>query len=144
MKIAICSSLDFIDEIKNIANKLVSFGHEVTLPQTAEMIYKGEVSYEQVMKEKENGEFANRGIKQDSLNYYFSKIKEADAILVLNFTKKNIEGYIGGAVFLEMGFAHILGKKIFLFHNVPKMSYSNEIGMMQPTIINEDLSKIIK
>jgi hypothetical protein len=61
MKIAICSSLDFINEIKETADKLVQLGHEVTLPQTAEKIYKGEATYEQVMEEKENGEFANRG-----------------------------------------------------------------------------------
>jgi len=142
MKIAICSSLDFITEIKETADKLVALGYEVTLPQTAEKIYKGEATYEQVMEEKENGEFANRGIKQDSLNYYFGKIKEADAVLVLNLKKKDIAGYIGGAVFLEMGFAHVLGKKIFLLNEVPIISYSDEIRMMQPIVLNNDLSKI--
>jgi hypothetical protein len=143
MKIAICSSLDFIDEIKDTADKLTSLGHEVALPQTAEKIYKGEATYEQVMEEKKTGEFANRGIRQDSLKYYFGKINEADAILVLNPEKKNIKGYIGGAVFLEMGFAHVSGKKIFLLDEVPELSYTDEIRMMQPVVINGDLSKII-
>jgi len=142
MKIAICSSLDFINEIKETADKLVQLGHEVTLPQTAEKIYKGEATYEQVMEEKSNGEFANRGIKQDSLNYYYGKIKEADAIIVLNLKKKDTEGYIGGAVFLEMGFAHVLGKKIFLLNEIPEISYKDEIKMMQPIILEGKLSKI--
>lgn len=144
MKIAICSSLDFINDIKETADKLVQLGHEVTLPQTAEKIYKGEATYEQVMEEKENGEFANRGIKQDSLNYYYGKIKEADAIIVLNLKKKDIEGYIGGAVFLEMGFAHVLGKKIFLLNDIPEISYKDEIRMMQPIVLNGNLGLIEK
>lgn len=142
MKIAICSSLDFTTEIKEIADKLISSGHEVTLPQTAEKIYKGEATYQQVMKEKENGDIVSRGIRQDSLNYYFSKIGESDAILVLNLKKKDTEGYIGGAVFLETGFAHVLKKKIFLFNDIPKLSYTDEIRMMQPIVIKGDLSKI--
>lgn len=142
MKIAICSSLDFINEIKEVADKLILAGFDVTLPQTAEKIYNGEATHEQVMEEKENGEFANRGIRQDSLNYYFGKIKEADAILVLNMKKKYIDGYIGGAVFMEMGFAHVLGKKIFLYNDVPTMFYTDEIRMMQPVFINGDISKI--
>jgi hypothetical protein len=142
MKIAICSSLDFIEEIKNTADKLIPMRHEVTLPQTAEKIYNGEVTYEQVMDEKKTGEFANRGIRQDSLKYYFGKINDVDAVLVLNLEKKNIPGYIGGAVFLEMGFAHVLGKKIFLLENVPEMSYIDEIRMMQPIVLNGDLKRI--
>lgn len=142
MRIAICSSLDFINEIKETADALALLGHEVTLPQTAEKIFNGESAYEQVMEEKQNGEFANRGIKQDSLNYYYGKIREADAIVVLNFSKKDIEGYIGGAVLLEMGFAHVLGKKIFLFNEVPAMSYTDEIRMMQPIIINGNINSI--
>jgi hypothetical protein len=142
MKIAICSSLDFINEIKEVGEKLSQMGHEVTLPHTAEKIYNGEATYDQVMEEKQNGEFANRGIRQDSLNYYYGKIKEGDAILVLNHKKKDVEGYIGGAVFLEMGFAHVLGKKIYLLNNIPVMSYTDEIKMMQPIILNEDISKI--
>jgi len=142
MKIAICSSLDFINEIKDMADKLIQIGHEIILPQTAEKIYRGEATYEQVMREKETGEFANRGIRQDSLNYYFGKIMEADAILVLNLKKKEISGYIGGAVFLEMGFAHVLNKKIFLFNDIPNISYTDEIRMMQPILIDGDLNKI--
>lgn len=142
MKIAICSSLDFVDKIKIVADKLVAMGHEVMLPQTAEKIYMGEISYEKVMEEKSNGEIVNRGIRQDSLKYYFGKINEAGAILVLNYKKKEIEGYIGGAVFLEMGFAHVLGKKIFLLKNIPKMQYSDEVKMMQPVVIEENFELI--
>ena len=142
MKIAICVSLDFTDQIKNIANQLTKQGHEVILPQTVKMILNGEVTFEQIMREKENGEISKRAIKQNTLRYYFERIKGINAILVLNFDKKGIKSYIGGNVFLEMGFAHVLNKKIFLLNEIPDISYKDEIQAMQPIIINGDFSKI--
>jgi len=142
MKIAICASLDFTGEIKKIADQLTELGHEVIIPKTAEMILNNEVTLEQIMKEKENGEISKRAIRQNTFRYFFERIKEVDAILVLNFDKKGIKGYIGGNVFLEMGFAHVLGKKIFLLNGMPDMLYKDEIIAMQPVILNGDLNKI--
>jgi len=62
--------------------------------------------------------------------------------LVTNFEKNGVKGYIGGAVFLEMGFVHVLHKKIFVLHEIAKMSYVDEIKMMQPVVIGEDMSEI--
>lgn len=142
MKIAICVSLDFTNQINNFNKKLANLGHKVTIPQTAEMILNGEVTFEQIMKEKESGEISKRAIRQNSIKYYFKTIKNVDAILVLNLDKKGIKNYIGGNVFLEMGFAHILNKKIFLLNEIPAMLYKDEIKAMQPIVLCGDLSKI--
>lgn len=106
------------------------------------MILSGKVALEQIIQEKESGEISKRAIQQNSIKYYFEKIKESDAILVLNFDKKGIKNYIGGAIFLEMGFAHILGKQIFLLNEIPDISYKEEIKAMQPTVLNGDLNKV--
>jgi len=142
MKIAICASLDFTNEIIDIAKQLTEQGYEVIIPKTSEMILNKEVTLEQILKEKENGEIFKRAIRQDSIRYYFEVIKKVDAILVLNFDKKGIKNYIGGNVFLEMGFAHVLDKKIFLLNAIPDIFYKDEIEVMQPIIINGDLDKI--
>jgi len=60
----------------------------------------------------------------------------------VNYDKRGIKNYIGGNSFLEMGFAHILQKKIFLLNGIPEIIYSDEIKAMQPTVLNGDLSKI--
>ena len=143
MKIAICASLDFTNEVNDTAKKLAKIGHEVIIPVTSEMILNNKVSLEQIKKEKENGEIWRRMIKQDSIKRYCKKIEDAEAILVLNFDKKGIENYIGGNVFLEMGFAHITNKKIFLLNDVPDVIYKDEIKAMQPIVLNGDLSKIV-
>jgi len=142
MKIAICASLDFNKEIGEIAEQLIKQGHEVLIPETSAMIFNGDISFEQIMKEKENGEIYERIIDQDAIKCHYLKIKESDAILVLNYDKKGINNYIGASTFLEIGFAHILGKKIFLLNDVPDMLHKDEIRGMQPVVLRGDLSKI--
>lgn len=58
-------------------------------------------------------------IENDLIRDYFEKIKNADAILVVNVDKEGISNYIGGNSFLEMGFAHILNKPIFILDLLP-------------------------
>jgi len=142
MKITICASLDFTNEIKDVYDKLIKQGHEASIPKTSEAILSGEISLEQIKKEKETGEISNRAIRENSIMRHFKKVEEADAILVLNLEKKGIQGYIGGNTFLEIGLAYFLNKKIFLLNDIPEMPYTDEIRGMQPTILNGDLSGI--
>lgn len=65
-----------------------------------------------------------------------------NVILVLNLDKKGISNYIGGNTFLEMGFAHVLNKTIYLYNNIPDILYTDEINTMKPIIIGGDLLKI--
>ncbi|MBI3413315.1 MAG: hypothetical protein HY051_04505 [Candidatus Aenigmarchaeota archaeon] len=55
----------------------------------------------------------------------------------MNFDKKGIKNYIGGNTFLEMGFAHVLNKKIFIWNGVPSMPYTDEIIATQPFVMKE-------
>ena len=142
MKIAICASLDFSHEMKGFVDRLEKLGHSVVLPKTSEMVIKGEISLERIKKMKEKGEIHKRMQEYDVLRYYFGKIRESDAILVLNLDKKGVKGYVGGNTFLEMGFAHVLGKKIFLLNQIPDMPYLDEMRAMQPIVLNGRLEGI--
>jgi len=142
MKIVICSSLDFTFKIKEVEDKLKEIGHEVVIPRTSRDILEGLVSLDQIKKEKTNGDIVKRAQSKGVIRFYFNEIKNADAVLVLNLDKKGIKNYIGGNVFLEMGFAHVLNKKIFLFNDIPDIHYKDEIRIMEPKIIDGDLNKI--
>ena len=69
-------------------------------------------------------------------------IVEGDAVLICNFDKNGVKNYIGGNTLMEMGFAHVENKKIFLLNTVPDVSYRDEILAMGPVIINGDLKRI--
>lgn len=73
-------------------------------------------------------------------------ISQMDADLVLNLDKdkdgKVFKNYIGGATFLEMYDAFRLGKKIYLFNDIPNVMLFDEIEGFGPIIINDDLNLI--
>ena len=80
--------------------------------------------------------------KAEMLKHSTDIVGENDAVLVLNFEKHEVKNYIGGATFLEMYDAFRLGKKIFMYNNVPEGILKDEIIGFDPVIINDDLSKI--
>lgn len=148
MKITICASVDFTPKIKEIKEALEKRGWEVNIPYVSEMIINGKLSFEDFLKEKEfGGDIAIRQAqKVDMIKCYWEFIKNSDAILVINESKKGIIGYIGGSVLMEMGFAYGHNKKIYLYNDLPAKSerihYLDEIIDMKPIVINGDLNKI--
>lgn len=143
MKIVICSSIDFTYEVKEIADKLEKAGHEVEIPLTSQKILRGELTLEEFKKEKEeDGDGFMRKVKDDVIRRYFEIIKNSDAILVVNCEKNGTENYIGGNTFLEMGFAHVLRKKIYLLNPIPESSYRDELVAMEPVVLDGNLEKM--
>jgi hypothetical protein len=80
--------------------------------------------------------------KGEMLKQQMVKIEANDAILVLNFTKHDQLGYIGGATFLEMYEAWKMGKKIFVFNLLPESMLRDEIMAFQPIVVNSDLTLV--
>lgn len=70
---------------------------------------------------------------------------KSDAILVLNYPKNGIRGYIGTSSLMEIGLAHYLGKKIFLLNEIPlatQARWSHEVHIIQAVVIDGDLEKV--
>ena len=78
--------------------------------------------------------------EKDAIKEFWEKIKKCDAILVLNYDRKGIKGYIGGNALMEIGFAHVLDKKIYLLHPIPDIPfYKAEIEGIKPVILRGKL-----
>jgi len=136
MKITICGSMKLCRKMLEIKNELQKKGYEVILPKYTEEYAEMDTS------DHVHNESVKNKIEHDLIRQYFDEIKESDAVLIVNNTLNKIENYIGGNSFLEMGFAHVLNKKIFLLNPIPEISYKDEIMAMQPVVLNGDLSKI--
>jgi hypothetical protein len=136
MKIIICGSMSASKEMVDTEKKLIALGHTVVLPEFTHEYAQMETI------DKMHTESARNKVQYDLIRGYFDKIKEGDAILLVNIERKGIDGYIGGNSFLEMGFAHILNKPIYLLHKIPDMIYKDELEAMNPILLNGDLSKI--
>lgn len=148
MHIVICGSIDFTKEIGETSKFLIDRGHTTEIPLTSQRILRGELTLEDFSHERDSDtkegvrESAMRKINDNVIRRYFEIIQKSDAILVLNKKKKDVENYIGGNTFLEMGFAHVLEKKIFLLNEIPDISYADEIRAMQPTVLHGNISLI--
>ena len=148
MKIVICGSIDFTSKIKEVADILSEQGHEVDIPLTSQRIINGELTLKKFLNEKNKNGYGvfrknvMKKVKDDVIKHHYHKIKESDSIFVLNLEKKGVANYIGGNTFLEMGFAHVLNKAIYLYNDIPNLSYTDEITTMQPVILDGDLFKI--
>lgn len=137
MKIAICASMVFAERMLEIKLELEKLGHEVFVSQFAEK-YVGKSE-----QEKESLTLHHKNEK-DAIRKFWEKIKKSDAILVLNYDRKDIKNYIGGNTLMEIGFAHVLFKKIYLINSIPEIEYyKSEIEAVKPIIINGDLTKIV-
>ncbi|MEK7173034.1 MAG: hypothetical protein AAB723_00670 [Patescibacteria group bacterium] len=142
MKIVICASISFTNKIKEVAKALSARGHIVEIPFGAQRIISGELTLEQFLNKKQASGDSALKIQNNLIKRYYEIIKNADAILVINIDKKGIVNYIGGNTLIEIAFAHVLDKKIFLLNPIPEISYKDEIIAMQPIILNGDLAKI--
>jgi len=132
MKIVICGSMFHDEAMFDYAQKLTDAGYEVDKPITAE----GHIYTDNLDK--------NAELKQGFIDQHFRKIDDADAILVVNETKKDLVNYIGGNSLMEMAYAYSQGLEIFLLNPVPDASYMTEINGMSPIVIDGDIKNIDK
>ncbi len=136
MKVAICASMVFAERMLEVKAALEKMGHAAFASEFA----GGYVGKSE--NEKEALTLHNKG-NNGAIRLFWEKIKQSDAILVLNYERKGIANYIGGNTLMEIGFGHVLGKKIFLLNPVPEIEfYKSEIEAVRPIVINGDLALI--
>jgi hypothetical protein len=142
--IAICCSANFYKQALEIEKELQVMGFLVRLPFVARRMAR-------------SGDFRVSTYKtwfKDSRDYvkkaalikkHFQEIRKSDAILVLNYEKKGIKGYIGGNTLIEMALAFHYKKPIYILNEVnKKLSYLEEIFALAPIILAANLKKIKK
>jgi len=137
MRIIICGSMSASKEMVEIEKQLQELNHEVVLPEFTHNYAVMETI------DRAHTESARNKVEYDLIRTHFDKIKSGDAVLVVNVERKGVIGYIGGNSFLEMGFAFVLNKPIYLLYQIPEISYRDEIEAMRPIILDGDISKIV-
>lgn len=135
MKIFIICSKAFYGNIPTIKDVLDRAGHEISLPNCYDDP-DTETRYIEMGTEK------HAKWKATMLKHSQEVISQNDAVLVLNFEKNGQENYIGGATFLEMYDAFRLGKKIYMYNDIPDGMLKDEIEGFEPILLNHNLGLI--
>ncbi len=142
MKIAICGSMSFAKEMIRAKYNLESKGHQVMIPQLIDTFTDNKQSTlnHPIQSDSENARLKR---EYDLIREHYEKIESADAILVLNYDKNEIANYIGGNTFLEIGFAHVLRKRIYLLNPIPEIKLiKDELIAMSPFILQGNLDNL--
>lgn len=139
MKIMICGSMTFSKEMVDAKNKLNELGHPAKVPCDTDLHIKDTEFIDDLDADYEHC------VKNNIMKTSMDDIAESDAILVINYPKNGVNGYIGTSTLMETGLAYYLGKKIFLMFPTPLPSearWAHEIKIFQPKVINGDFSLI--
>ena len=134
MKIAICGSCDFVEEMKKAKDYLESKGIEVFAhePLVTERWYAEKHGRDKLLE-----------MKPVFTQNHFRKIEKSDAVLIINKEKKGHKGYFGSNTLMELSVAFFLGKKIFLLNPIEESHpHFEEIAKIGAITLNNDLSKI--
>lgn len=135
----ICSSMRFAEDILKTKKELESKGHIVHIPVDTEHIIENPHLPDSLEEDCKHLQESN------ILKRCFDLIAESDAILVLNYEKHGVKGYMGTSVLMEVGLAHYLEKKIFLLNNIPdynKQRWAHEVHAVNPIVLNGNLERI--
>ncbi|MDQ0462893.1 hypothetical protein QO010_000641 [Caulobacter ginsengisoli] len=121
MKIAICGSMSFIDEMEAIAADLRAHVEAVFTPVREE----GDLDWDSLPLEQA----VDR--KRGYLLGYLEQIRACDGVLIANFEKHGVAGYVGPNTLVEAAFAHAAGKPVaFLNPPGPQPARLEALAMM--------------
>src|SRR3989338_654847 len=142
--ITICSSASFYREVIEIKNELRKQGFTVFVPVTALKMQKsGDYTVAKHKVWYDNPKMYHQ--KTAKMKGHLRQIDKGDAILVVNLKKKGISGYVGGNVLLEMFYAWMLGKPIYILNSVSdKCDLKEEVLGMKPLFLDGKLDKLLK
>jgi nucleoside 2-deoxyribosyltransferase len=131
MHIVLCGSMSAAASMIRLSNDLQSRGHMVTLPENSAAHAKGFF--------RENAEEKK---ELDVFKKYFAEIQKADAILVCNEKKGEVPNYIGPNTLIEMAFAYVLEKEIYVWNDLPAGSFRDEIEAMHPIVLRASFDSL--
>lgn len=140
--ITICSSASHYKSVLEVEKQLKKLRYKVKIPKTARIMQKTNnfnlQTYKTWHKNKEDYKK-----KAQLMKGHFKKVMEADAILVTNYEKNGLEGYIGGNVLMEMALAFHHKKPIFVLHSISeRLPIKEEVFGLFPIFLDGDLNKI--
>jgi hypothetical protein len=136
MRIGVIGSMQYTEKMLEVRDQLIGLGHDAFVTKLHKaFIGKSDEEKEEIKIHQKNN--------MDAIREFWNAMQGADAVLVLNLDKNGIKNYIGGNTLMEIGFAHVLNQKIFLYNSIPDIPYyKTEIEAVKPIIINGDLLKI--
>lgn len=131
--IPICGSMQFLEKKLRIQSDLNNKGYRIFLPEAEE----SEACYSSLPPDKKPA------IKQKFIDAHLDKIRNLDAILVANFEKCGVGGYVGANTLMEMAFAYVLKKPILLLKPMAPQPCKDEVDGLAVIHLHGDFQNLL-
>jgi len=122
----------FIDAMESIAAVLRNAGYTVTTP----------VREESSLNWKSLSQSETITLKKSYIDGYLATIKQADLVLIANYSKNGISGYIGANTLMEAAFAYALGVQVAYLKPVGVQPCQLEALSISHSILGDNLLEI--
>ncbi len=131
--VAICGSMAFIDEMEQIARTLECLGCEALTPEREEHGRDwSSLSRPEML-----------ALKKTYVDIHLDKIRRADAVLIANFRKHGIEGYVGPNTLMEAAFAYAQGIPVIFLHDPFHQVNGLECASISRGCVNGDVDGVL-
>jgi len=124
--------MTFFQDMKKISAELIQKGFQVYLPEEQE----SEISRELLGTDdfsKEKGAY---------IEAHLLKIQKSDKLLIVNFPKNNINGYIGPNSLIELAFGYALRKELYILNELSEQPCKPEVISMGASILNGNAANV--
>jgi hypothetical protein len=131
VRISICGSMSFIDQMEELAANLRRRGLMVATP----------VREEAGIAWSELEPAAAARAKGEYITGYLAEIRVSDHVLIANYDKAGISGYVGPNALIEAAFARALDKGVVFLHPPGPQPCQLEAMALMTACLNGDLSR---
>lgn len=131
-QIAVCGSMSFMSEMEKLADGLQAVGHFCFLP----------IREEEALDWNSLSQDDRLALKRHFIKSHLHKIQKADGVLLANFTKHGIDGYIGANTLMEAAFSYAFGKPVFALFEIGPQSCQIEIQSIVTAVLKGDLRQL--
>ncbi|WP_209003957.1 hypothetical protein [Labrenzia sp. CE80] len=131
-RVCICGSMAFIDDMEALAERLCAAGFLVSTPEREE----SDLHWETLSLE------AAVARKADFLNDYFDEIRGSNIVLIANYEKHDIPGYIGANSLMEAACAHAPGKPVVYLSRIGAQSCQLEALAISAGVLHDDTARL--
>ncbi|MCT4642784.1 MAG: hypothetical protein N4A33_10865 [Bacteriovoracaceae bacterium] len=123
--ITICGSMTFYNRMVELKQKLEKLGWNVFIPTEEETKFK-DMSLEEKIR-----------AKKQYIEEHLNKIKDSNLVLIANFTKNKIQGYVGANTLIEIAFSRVLEKPLFFLEEPDEQGCIDELRGFDFKIISD-------